>query len=77
VCVSCIGLDLLACCARTSGAHPSSFYTVTKAALPRWSITVDLVIALDCFGTAISYLLIVGDLLPMAVRHIQGGAGKA
>jgi hypothetical protein len=68
---SCLGLHLLACCARTSRVVPSSFYTVCHAGIPAWTFLVDLAIAVKCFGVSVSYLLIVGDLMPLAVRHMQ------
>ena len=55
----------------TSGA---SFYSVGKATLPSLTLVIDIAIALKCFGVAISYLIVVGDLMPDVMRHC-GGSG--
>jgi hypothetical protein len=49
-CASGLGLHLLAQSAKKLGELPSSFYTVAKEALPRWTFLIDLAVAIKCFG---------------------------
>lgn len=53
----------------------ASFYSVAKATLPKYTIIIDIAIALKCIGVAISYLIVVGDLMPLVMR--QFGASGA
>lgn len=50
------------------GIKPS-YYEVAKATYPWAQILVDGAIALKCFGVSISYLLIVGQLVPEALME--------
>jgi amino acid permease len=65
-----MGLYLLSCSARTVGISPSSYYVVAHAALPNWTLAVDLAVAIKCFGVATSYLIVIGNLMPDAMRGI-------
>lgn len=78
------GFDLLTRSARTihqrslSGPHvppsrprPASFYTLCQVCMPRGTVLVDATVAVKCFGVAISYLVIVGDLLPDVVKEAR------
>jgi amino acid permease len=69
-CFSAMGLYLLSCSARTVGISPSSYYVVAHAALPNWTLAVDLAVAIKCFGVATSYLIVIGNLMPDAMRGI-------
>lgn len=51
------------CAARTEGRH-ASFFAVSKLTWPKISVLFDLAIAIKCFGVAVSYLIIIGDLMP-------------
>lgn len=51
------------CAARTEGRH-ASFFAVSKLTWPKVSVLFDLAIAIKCFGVAVSYLIIIGDLMP-------------
>jgi amino acid permease len=65
------GLYFLAECARrTSRNTPSSFYSIAKIAIPSYVPVIDTVIAIKCFGVATSYLIVIGDLMPMAIQHL-------
>jgi len=67
-CASAFGCHLLQCSARRIGAAPCSFYTVANAVVPRWTWLIDGAVMIKCFGVATSYLIIVGDLAPHALR---------
>jgi len=49
----------------------ASFYSLCQACIPRYTFLVDLAVAIKCFGVAISYLVIVGDLLPDVVKEFR------
>mmetsp|Transcript_14415 Transcript_14415/g.43297 ORF Transcript_14415/g.43297 Transcript_14415/m.43297 type:complete len:512 (+) Transcript_14415:219-1754(+) len=53
----------------------SSFYLVADAAVPRFSFLVDTAVAVKCFGVAVSYLIVVGDMMPDAMKFILGDDG--
>ncbi|KAG9302495.1 hypothetical protein G9A89_007199 [Geosiphon pyriformis] len=54
---------------RTEGRH-SSFFAVSKLTYPSAAIWFDLAIAIKCFGVGISYLIIIGELMPQVVRGL-------
>ncbi|CAG8779516.1 13612_t:CDS:1, partial [Ambispora leptoticha] len=57
--------------ARTKGRN-SSFFAVSKLTYPKAALFFDIAIAIKCFGVSISYLIIVGDLMPQVVIAICG-----
>eukprot|EP00568_Trieres_chinensis_P002553 CAMPEP_0183303204 /NCGR_PEP_ID=MMETSP0160_2-20130417/8733_1 /TAXON_ID=2839 ORGANISM="Odontella Sinensis, Strain Grunow 1884" /NCGR_SAMPLE_ID=MMETSP0160_2 /ASSEMBLY_ACC=CAM_ASM_000250 /LENGTH=512 /DNA_ID=CAMNT_0025466081 /DNA_START=11 /DNA_END=1549 /DNA_ORIENTATION=+ len=63
------GLVLLSKAAQRAGL-PSSFYSVAHAAVPRYTILIDLAVALKCFGVATGYLITVGDCMVRALDHL-------
>jgi len=63
------GLSLLSRAAQQAGL-PSSFYSVARAAVPQYTILIDLAVALKCFGVATGYLITVGDCMVDALDHI-------
>jgi amino acid permease len=63
------GLMLLSKAAQQAGL-PSSFYSVARAAVPKYTILIDLAVALKCFGVATGYLITVGDCMVDALDHI-------
>ena len=63
------GLVLLTKAAQQAGL-PSSFYTVARAAVPNYTILIDLAVALKCFGVATGYLITMGDCMVKAFDHI-------
>lgn len=67
-CASALGSHLLHVTARKLARAPCSFYTVALATVPKWAWLIDSAVAINCFGCATSYLVIVGDLLPDAVN---------
>ena len=63
------GLHLLAKCAVYTGRH-SSFNAISRLTYPNAAIFFDFAIAIKCFGVAVSYLIIVGDLMPQAMLNM-------
>lgn len=57
------GLWLLTRCATYTGRN-SSFFSLSMITFPHASIFFDLAISIKCFGVSVSYLIIVGDLMP-------------
>ncbi|CAB9496757.1 Vacuolar amino acid transporter 5 [Seminavis robusta] len=66
---SSMGLWLLSRAAQRAGL-PSSFYSVAHAAVPQYTVLIDLAVALKCFGVATGYLITVGDCMVDALDHI-------
>ncbi|KAG0844674.1 hypothetical protein G6F18_001656 [Rhizopus arrhizus] len=63
-CTSGLGLYFLSQCADKVGNRQASFTSLSKLTWPKLGIFFDLAIAIKCFGVAISYLIIIGDLMP-------------
>lgn len=63
------GLVLLSKAAQRSGL-PSSFYSVAHAAVPQYTMLIDLAVALKCFGVATGYLITVSDCMVDALDHL-------
>eukprot|EP00605_Chrysophyceae_sp_TOSAG23-4_P002627 GSChrysophyteH1.ASY1.ANO1.2899.1 assembled CDS len=70
-----MALFFLAKCAKKTSA-PSSFYKVAMLATPKYAFSIDLIIAIKCFGVATSYLVVVGDLMPLAMAHMYPNSLK-
>ena len=66
-------LNILSVCA-TKVKPPSSFYAITEATIPRFTFLVDLSVATMCFGVGVSYLIVIGGLMPDVVDNF-GGSG--
>lgn len=67
------GLNLLAYTAGPLGRH-ASFNAASKMTYPNLAILFDTAIAVKCFGVAVSYLVIIGDLMPeVAIKLFQLG----
>ncbi|ORZ08194.1 transmembrane amino acid transporter protein-domain-containing protein [Absidia repens] len=62
-----LGLYLLSCCARKTKGRHASFFAISKLTWPKMAVVFDLAIAIKCFGVAVSYLIIMGDLMPQVV----------
>ena len=63
------GLILLTRAAQQAGL-PASFYSVARAAVPEYTVLIDLAVALKCFGVATGYLITVGDCMVDALDHL-------
>ena len=69
-----VGCNLLALCAAKNGT-PSSLYSIMRPLGRWWTLAVDINIVLQLFGTAIAYLIVVGDLMPAAFTQL-GASGR-
>ncbi|KAI9783306.1 MAG: hypothetical protein M1816_001438 [Peltula sp. TS41687] len=62
------GLYLQTRCARYLQSGSSSFAALSQLTYPNASVVFDAAIAIKCFGVGVSYLIIIGDLMPVVVR---------
>lgn len=49
----------------------ASFFNVCSITYPALLVVFDIAIATQCFGCAISYLVLIGDLMPSIVTHLS------
>lgn len=61
---SLVGLLLQAKVARYVPGRSASFFSLTQIINPNLSIIFDVAIAIKCFGVGVSYMIVVGDLMP-------------
>lgn len=50
----------------------ATFFNLCSITYPHLSVIFDLAIAIQCFGCAISYLVLIGDLMPTVISHVPG-----
>ncbi len=62
------GLYLQSRCARYLERGTSSFFALSQITYPNAAVLFDGAIAIKCFGVGVSYLIIIGDLMPGVVR---------
>lgn len=62
------GLYLQTRCARYLERGKSSFFALSQITYPNAAVIFDAAIAIKCFGVGVSYLIIIGDLMPGVVR---------
>lgn len=67
------GLYLQSRCAQYLERGSASFFALSQITYPNASVIFDAAIAIKCFGVGISYLIIIGDLMPGVVRGFAGG----
>lgn len=48
----------------------ATFFSVCSITYPKLSVVFDIAIAIQCFGCALSYLVLVGDLMPTIISHV-------
>lgn len=65
---SAFGLYLQARCARYLDRGNSSFFALSQITYPNAAVVFDAAIAIKCFGVGVSYLIIIGDLMPGVMR---------
>ncbi|CCF60801.1 hypothetical protein KAFR_0L01910 [Kazachstania africana CBS 2517] len=58
------GLILQAQVAKYTASGSASFFTLSQLISPSLSVVFDLAIAVKCFGVGVSYMIVVGDLMP-------------
>ncbi|WPH03172.1 Hypothetical protein R9X50_00604800 [Acrodontium crateriforme] len=70
------GLYLQTRCARYLDRGSASFFALSQITYPNAAVVFDAAIAIKCFGVGVSYLIIIGDLMPGVVRGFGevGGA---
>ncbi|KAK3331448.1 transmembrane amino acid transporter protein-domain-containing protein [Apodospora peruviana] len=61
---SAFGLYLQARCARYTDRGSSSFFALSQMTYPNAAVVFDAAIAVKCFGVGVSYMIIIGDLMP-------------
>lgn len=69
------GLYLQTKCARYLDRGFSSFFALSQITYPNAAVIFDAAIAIKCFGVGVSYLIIIGDLMPGVVRGFNENAG--
>ncbi|KKA27580.1 hypothetical protein TD95_001429 [Thielaviopsis punctulata] len=62
--MSAFGLYLQSRCARYLDRGKSSFFALSQLTYPNAAIVFDAAIAIKCFGVGVSYIIIIGDLMP-------------
>lgn len=70
--LSAFGLHLLAVCGQRVGRN-ASFRSISQITYPRAGVFFDAAVAIKCFGVAVSYLVIIGDLMPGVLKDFQIG----
>ncbi|KAG6040819.1 hypothetical protein E4U41_006990 [Claviceps citrina] len=58
------GLYLQSKCARYLDRGTASFFALSQITYPQASVIFDAAIAIKCFGVGVSYMIIIGDLMP-------------
>ena len=69
------GLYLQSRCARYLERGTASFFALSQITYPNAAVIFDAAIAIKCFGVGVSYLIIIGDLMPGVVRGFNESAG--
>lgn len=62
------GLYLQTRCARYLDRGSASFFALSQITYPNAAVIFDAAIAIKCFGVGVSYLIIIGDLMPGVIR---------
>ncbi|KIX10445.1 uncharacterized protein Z518_01528 [Rhinocladiella mackenziei CBS 650.93] len=62
------GLYLQTRCAAYLERGSASFFALSQITYPNAAVIFDAAIAIKCFGVGVSYLIIIGDLMPEVVR---------
>lgn len=62
------GLYLQTLCARYLDRGAASFFALSQLTYPNAAVVFDAAIAIKCFGVGVSYLIIIGDLMPGVVK---------
>lgn len=70
------GLYLQTRCARYLERGSSSFFALSQITYPNAAVIFDAAIAIKCFGVGVSYLIIIGDLMPGVVQGFSQNAAN-
>ncbi|KAL8938278.1 MAG: hypothetical protein Q9211_003282 [Gyalolechia sp. 1 TL-2023] len=68
------GLYLQTRCARYLDRGSASFFALSQITYPNAAVIFDAAIAIKCFGVGVSYLIIIGDLMPGVVQGFSENA---
>ncbi|KAI4170549.1 MAG: hypothetical protein LQ343_004926 [Gyalolechia ehrenbergii] len=68
------GLYLQTRCARYLERGSASFFALSQITYPNAAVIFDAAIAIKCFGVGVSYLIIIGDLMPGVVQGFSENA---
>ncbi|KAK0612487.1 transmembrane amino acid transporter protein-domain-containing protein [Bombardia bombarda] len=71
---SALGLYLQSRCARYIDRGSSSFFALSQITYPNAAVMFDAAIAIKCFGVGVSYMIIIGDLMPAVAEAFGSGA---
>ncbi|KAK2748937.1 hypothetical protein FQN57_007220 [Myotisia sp. PD_48] len=66
------GLYLQTRCARYLERGSASFFALSQLTYPNAAVIFDAAIAIKCFGVGVSYLIIIGDLMPGVIEGFVG-----
>jgi len=69
------GLYLQTRCAKYLDRGAASFFALSQITYPNAAVIFDAAIAIKCFGVGVSYLIIIGDLMPGVVKGFSEEAG--
>ncbi|KAI1392468.1 transmembrane amino acid transporter protein-domain-containing protein [Hypoxylon trugodes] len=72
--MSAFGLYLQSRCARYLDRGSSSFFALSQLTYPNAAVIFDAAIAIKCFGVGVSYMIIIGDLMPGVMEGFNGMA---
>ncbi|KAK2593953.1 hypothetical protein QQS21_008360 [Conoideocrella luteorostrata] len=70
------GLYLQSKCARYLDRGTASFFALSQITYSQASVIFDAAIAIKCFGVAVSYMIIIGDLMPGVMLGFNGRADQ-
>lgn len=70
------GLWLQTRCARYLDRGSASFFALSQITYPNAAVIFDLAIAVKCFGVGVSYMIIIGDLMPGVILGFNEGAAE-
>ncbi|KAI1171310.1 transmembrane amino acid transporter [Nemania sp. FL0916] len=73
---SAFGLYLQSRCARYLDRGTSSFFALSQLTYPNAAVIFDAAIAIKCFGVGVSYMIIIGDLMPGVVEGFDSSAAS-
>ncbi|KAI1804828.1 transmembrane amino acid transporter protein-domain-containing protein [Daldinia bambusicola] len=73
---SAFGLYLQSRCSRYLDRGTSSFFALSQMTYPNAAVIFDAAIAIKCFGVSVSYIIIIGDLMPGVVEGFDGRAAE-
>jgi len=68
------GLHLLSVAAEHVKQGDPSYFSVATITFPKAAILIDAAVAIKCFGVALSYLIVIGSLVPDIMHNILPNA---